>query len=390
MALIKCPNCGGTVSDQAPQCPHCKAQLVDDNDIILQPDNPEEEPIHIDIPSMYAPPRPDPIIDDSVFNTTFDDPDFVIATTPQPTAKSARGRAVLYIVLALLFAAACGVGVYIYMDNKQKSAKNELPASGDAADVVQTIDDFDDGYDGYDSGEWDDDIGGDVFDPIPEGSEHLYGHVYAVSTDAWEDECKGWIKPYLPAGTARAAVFADRIWLRSSMSTGSDSNKLALLEYGTMLDVVSQPSDQWVEVRADSGESRGRSGYVSAEFIIDAANFEIMDRLLTSDAQSRSNLSTAKWRRALTDALITGNWQYCPGQLTVTRPYTIDVSPRQMMAFRIFDPSDGISCIAYIEFYEGDEEYRLLGCTYDCEILKGECTSTGSYRLTLDFSRLYE
>lgn len=357
MALIKCPNCGGTISDQAPQCPHCNKPFAGDAINHTQQAQPAPQEV------MYAPPRPKP--------------------TPQPTAKSAGSRTLLYVVIALLFAAACGVGAYIFFDRKHKS---------DAADKTAAAATFAAEAEAVETDDWDDDPGCEIsvceiYDPIPNGAEHLYGNVYTVSTDAWLDECEGWIKPYLEDGTGRAAVFADRIWLRSSMSTDSDSNKLALLDYGTQLDVVSQPSDKWVEVSVSSGEYQYRRGYVSAGFVIDAQKFEIMDRSLTSDARSRENLSTAKWRRALTDALIKSNWQYCPGQLTVTRPYTIDVSPRQLTAFRIYDPSDDTCFIAYIEFYESDEEYRIVGMTYDCAIQNINCTSVGTYQLTLDFSR---
>lgn len=367
MALIKCPNCGATISDKAPQCPHCSTKPESSGITTQSSNNTPAAPVTPPAPQPKSAPQPAP---------------------QQPAPHGGRGsRTLLYVILALLFAAACGVGVYIFMDRKHKSEAADKRAANTLLADDATDDDFtDEYYDDYS----DDDLGCDVFDPIPEGAEHLYDNVYTVSTDAWLDECEGWIKPYLEDGTSRAAVFADRIWLRSSMSTGSDSNKLALLDYGTQLDVVSQPSNQWVEVSVSSGEYQCRRGYVSAEFVIDAQKFEIMDRSLTSDARSRENLSTAKWRRALTDALIKRGWQYCIGQLTVTCPYRIEVLPRELRAFRIYDPSDDTCFIAYIEFYEGDEEYRIVGMTYDCTIQNINCTSVGTYQLTLDFSRLYE
>lgn len=355
MALVKCPVCGAMISDKAPRCPHCST-----------------EPASIGITTQSS-------------DDTAPQPSPAPQPTPQPAPHGGGGKAWLYMVLALIFAATCGVGVYIFMDKKHKS---EEAADKRAADTRLAADDTAADASEYCDDEWDDDLGCEVYDPIPDGAEHLYGSVYSVSTDEWLDESEGWIKPYLEEGTSRAAVFADRIWLRSSMSTDSDSNKLALLDYGTQLDVMSQPSAQWVEVSVSSGENRGRSGYVSAEFVIDAQKFEIMNRSLTSDARSRENLSTAKWRRALTGALIKGGWQYCPGQLTVTCPYRIEVLPRELIAFRIFDPSDDTCFIAYIEFYEGDEEYRIAATTTDCNVNNIECTSMGTYQLTLDYSRM--
>lgn len=305
--------------------------------------------------------------------------------TPQPAPviekRPSHGRSVLYIVLALLFAAACGAGVYIFMDKKQNTAQSTqaADAAGQTA-AGQTAAANDDDWD-------DDDPGCEVYDPIPGGAEHLYGNVYAVSTDDLDNDDDSWIKPVLPAGCTRAVVFADRIWLRGSMSTADNSNKLALIEYGTPLSVITQYGDKWTEVRVADGQYAGSHGYVSTEFIISDEEFDIMDCHITPDASSRESISTAKWRRALADAVVRQGWEWVSDKLIVHTPYKIDVAPRQMIAFRLFDPSDSTAFMAYIEFYDGDEEYRLLGCTDDCDVRDITCTSVGTYRLELDFTR---
>lgn len=374
MALTKCPNCGGTVSDKALRCPHCSMQLTATApNAAPQPEKrPEKRPQIYDVVShdlMYGPPRPEPKPKPAV--------------NPRPAA---RGRAVLYIVLALLIAAACGVGVYIYMDRKQKDMNREHPAAYPQPRVEPT-DDKTGGRAEVEKGVAAVEPAGEAYDPIPDYAEHLYGNVYAISTDDLPDVNTGWIKSGISADVHYAAVFADRIWLRSSMSTSDDSNKLALLEYGTQLDIVSLPDGRWAEVCVTNGEYNGRRGYVSAEFITDTADFAAMNRLITPDQSSRDNLSTAKWRRALLYSLTRYGWDSCPQALTITRLYTADAAPRSMTAFRIYDPTDYTSIIIYIEFYEGDEEFRLLGRTDDCDIRNIASTSAGSYRIELDYSR---
>ncbi len=400
MALIKCPNCGGTVSDKALRCPHCSMQLTATAPkAVPQPEKQPKPWTQIDDVErpdpMYAPPRPEP--EPKPAPTPIPTPVPTPAPTPVPAPvpmpksvasprPAARGRAVLYIVLALLFAAACGVGVYIYMDRKQKDTKRELPTTLTRPRVEPTAEKTVDS-------EKEAEVEvvepvSETYDPIPDEAEHLYGNVYAISTDAWTDNNTGWMKPGISADVRYASVFADRIWLRSSMSASDDSNKLALLEYGTQLDIVSPPDGRWAEVRVTNGEYSGRRGYVSAEFIVDAADFAVMNRLITPDQSSRDNLSTAKWRRALLYSLTRYGWDNCEKGLTITRLYTADAAPRSMIAFRIYDHYDSTSIIIYIEFYEGDEEFRLLGMTADADIRNISSTSAGCYRIELDYSRI--
>ncbi|MDE6861635.1 MAG: hypothetical protein K2J31_02675 [Alistipes sp.] len=384
MALIKCPYCGGTVSDKAARCPHCSRQFTGAGNLQNAPaanaaaaTPPAAAPASAEtqIDNMYAPPRSAPIF----------------APTPAPGSKhSSQGRVLLYVVLALLFGAACGAGFYIFNDRKHKSSDSGKPSLAAAArteNVAEQHRAWDDDEAGceYD----DDDLGCIIHDPVPDGAEHLYGNVYAISTDEL-DECGDWVKPLLPDNARRAAVFADRIWLRSSMSTSDSSNKLALLEYGTHLDVVSQPNDKWTEVRISGGEHHGLRGYAATEFIISVEQFSIMDSHITPDADSREKLSTAKWRRALTDAVCQYGWAGVTDGLIVSTPYKLEALPREVIAFRLFDPSDYTAFMAFIEFYDGDEEYRLLGCTDDCDVRHISVISTGTYRLELDFSSMLQ
>lgn len=377
MALIKCPACGGTVSDKAPRCPHCSAQLS------AQPTNTAEPTAETVIAAPTAAkadpaPAPQPVPETAVQQpepTPAPQPEPAPTPTPVPEKRPSHGRSVLYIVLSLLFAAACGAGVYIFMDKRQNTTKSKQIAEIDKQ--------IDNAYDWDD----DDDLGCEIYDPIPAGAENLYGNVYAVSTDDLINDDDSWIKPVLPYGCTHAAVFADRIWLRSSATNANDTNKLALIEYGTYLDVVSQYDDKWTEVRVADGQYAGSRGYVSTEFIISDDEFDSMDLHITPDAASREKLSTAKWRRALTDAVRQYGWDEICAGLVVSSTYRIEVLPRELIAFRLFDPSDSTAFMAFIEFYEGDEEYRILGCTDDCDVRDITCTSAGTYRLELDFTR---
>ncbi len=296
MALIKCPVCSGTISDKAAKCPHCGTQFEQ---------------------------------------------------RPQASAANGNGsHAWLYVLLALLLAAACGAGVYFYMRH-DKAAERPSAADKIAALVDRCDDSSGDAY-GYCEEYYVENSDeycceepapmpyGEVWsmDEYPQLATHRYNDIYTVSTLSLTGDPE-WIKPLLPFGTGRAAVFADRIWLRGTTDSSSDNNKIALLEYGTVLNVVSVVNDKWVQVEVATGENRLRRGYVAQEFVI-----------------------------------VIGHM----------RKY--DCAPRRFEVFRLSDPDTGNGVYALIEFFDGDEEYRTLGFTADYPIADIANTSLGVYEIS--------
>ena len=371
MALIKCPVCSGTISDKAAKCPHCGTQFEQ------RPKAPAAtaEPAAAPAQQQPAQLRPAP------------------AAAPAPAANRNGSHAWLYVLLALLLAAACGAGVYFYKKH-DKAAERPSAADKIAALVDRCDDSSGDAY-GYceeyyveNSDEycceepapmpygevW-------IMDEYPQLATHRYNDIYTVSTLSLTGDPE-WIKPLLPFGTGRAAVFADRIWLRGTTDSSSDNNKIALLEYGTLLDVVSVVNDKWVQVEVVTGENRLRRGYVAQEFVIDTDAFAVMHRHVTHDTASRNRFPQAKWRRALGAALRMLDVDADDDRVVIGHMRKYDCAPRRFEVFRLSDPDTGNGVYALIEFFDGDEEYRTLGFTADYPIADIANTSLGVYEIS--------
>lgn len=370
MALIKCPVCSGTISDKAAKCPHCGTQFEQ------RPKAPAAtaEPVsaHAQQPAQH---RPAP------------------AAAPIPAANRRGTHAWLYVLLALLLAAACGAGVYFYTKH-DKAAKRPSAADTIAALVDRCDDSSGDTYE-YGEEYYAENIDeycceepapmpyGEVWsmDEYPQLATHRYNDIYTVSTLRLTGDPE-WVKPLLPFGTGRAAVFADRIWLRGTTDSSSDTNKIALLEYGTLLDVLSVVNDKWVQVEVVTGENWLRRGYVAQEFVIDTDAFAVMHRHVTHDTAARNRFPQAKWRRALGAALRMLDVDADDDRIMIEHIRKYDCAPRRFEVFRLSDPDTGNGIYAMIEFFDGDEEYRTLGFTADYPIAGIDNTSLGVYEIS--------
>lgn len=108
---------------------------------------------------------------------------------------------------------------------------------------------------------------------------------------------------YLPEKRDREApryyTFADAVVLRSSQSAGADFNKIGSLPYGTELITYDYKPD-WSSVKVSKGStgSKELKGYVASPFILNKADFYLLNSIW-GDTDSKEVVSSSKCRRAL-------------------------------------------------------------------------------------------
>ena len=106
---------------------------------------------------------------------------------------------------------------------------------------------------------------------------------------------------YLPEKIDREAPryysMANVIVLRSSRSAGADFNKVASLPYGTEL-ITYEIDGEWARVKVKSQNGEGLEGYVSSQYILNKADFFLMNSIF-GNQDSKEAIVTTKCRIAL-------------------------------------------------------------------------------------------
>ncbi len=104
MSLIKCPECGGTVSDKAPVCPHCGVRLADVLKYSPQSAKQEEAP-------ETTPPA---------------DPQPREGGEPQPSDGKKKDMAAWTIVCVVIVILLAAIGGYCYLTNNSEEKQEEM------------------------------------------------------------------------------------------------------------------------------------------------------------------------------------------------------------------------------------------------------------------------
>ncbi len=112
-----------------------------------------------------------------------------------------------------------------------------------------------------------------------------------------------WYKDYKKENDApRYYVYADNLFLRSSAVADVEYNRKTTLTYGSEL-ITFTNENGWAYVKAN-----GELGYVSSEYILEAADFNLLDGVWGND-EAREIVSSAKYRLAILNYLRSNNLQ---------------------------------------------------------------------------------
>ena len=178
----------------------------------------------------------------------------------------------------------------------------------------------------------------------------------------------------------RAVIFANTVNLRSSRSTQSNANVVKSVKYGTAVDILRLYNNGWAEISFTEADGHTYSGFVSDEFIVSPTDFMLMDRYITTTSALRKEFSQAKWRHAATDILTSLglNTESVNVEVSVAKRFTAKCGD-DIVGFIVSREDSPISLIAIVEFYEGDQNYHMLGIIPGSEILKISESDEGRY-----------
>ena len=291
---------------------------------------------------------------------------------------------IISIVVILLSAiAGCGIGYY-YLSTLEDKAEEQTEGSAAVEtrhevvdvespvedDAVQPIDgDATVAHRTFDYGSWSDlnrFFNADAVSMLDLGR-------YMVNTSELCYSEHRWSKPSLDRSATEAYVYAHpSLRIRTAPSTSATSTIINGLLYGSKVRIIERVNNEWVEVEVISGDFEhpdaqsayiGLRGYVNTQFLTTEKMFNIMDRHVTPSVERRNIFNETKWRRAMTDIL------YALGVTPASPVVDIDVVakferreiPESLLVLHVNSSEDNVELLAFVEFYDADEEYRILG-----------------------------
>ena len=202
---------------------------------------------------------------------------------------------------------------------------------------------------------------------------------YRVNTGDLCPRLNSCVNPRLEEGVATAVVFADKINMRSSASTSSSENIIHKLLFGDYVHVVAVEEGDWAKVEVMTDEESIVEGYVSILYLTDTARFELIKTHIAPERADRADISEAKWRRALAETM------YNIG-ITATTPHiSADVAKiysggdERVVVFEFSRVDSEVKLLVALEFFEGNEEFRLLAIIPGSSVIEIDDTGDHTY-----------
>ena len=202
---------------------------------------------------------------------------------------------------------------------------------------------------------------------------------YRVNTGDLCPRLNSCVNPRLEEGVATAVVFADKINMRSSASTSSSENIIHKLLFGDYVHVVAVEEGDWAKVEVMTDDESIVEGYVSILYLTDTARFELIKTHIAPERADRADISEAKWRRALAETM------YNIG-ITATTPHiSADVAKiysggdERVVVFELSRVDSEVKLLVALEFFEGNEEFRLLAIIPGSSVIEIDDTGDHTY-----------
>ncbi len=202
---------------------------------------------------------------------------------------------------------------------------------------------------------------------------------YRVNTGDLCPRLNSCVNPRLEEGVATAVVFADKINMRSSASTSSSENIIHKLLFGDYVHVVAIEEGDWAKVEVMTDDESIVEGYVSILYLTDTARFELIKTHIAPERADRADISEAKWRRALAETM------YNIG-ITATTPHiSADVAKiysggdERVVVFELSRVDSEVKLLVALEFFKGNEEFRLLAIIPGSRVIEIDDTGDHTY-----------
>lgn len=208
---------------------------------------------------------------------------------------------------------------------------------------------------------------------------YIGDHRYRVNTGELCPRLNSSINPRLEEGVATAVVFADKINMRSSTSTSSSENIIHKLAFGDYVHVVAIEEGDWAKVEVMTDEESIIEGYVSVLYLTDTARFELIKTHITPEKADRGDISEAKWRRALAETM------YNIGIAATTPLISTDVAKiynggdERVVVFELSRIDSEVKLLVALEFFGGNEEFRLLAIIPGSRVIEIDDTGDHTY-----------
>ena len=306
MALIKCPECGGQLSDKAKKCPHCGAtmekilSLLSSSSVQPAQKVPPIVPVVPPLPvhdfssePTLTPPVP-PVPGEMSTQSASETVSAEIPKEPVPAAESSYEpypeQAKAPIPVAAPASAPAPTPINVIPEPAPESAPTPAPAPESQSDNSHQ---------------------GDKAEPVKvkprkRSSAALISIIVVAALGLLG--AGGYFyydKVYLPkkidAEAPRYYTYAPSVVMRTTPAAGADYNKLGSLPYGTELITYSAGSE-WCNVKVNSvgNPLNGQVGYVAAPYVLGQSDFFLLNSIF-GDNDSKVIIKTAKCRKALLD-----------------------------------------------------------------------------------------
>ena len=265
----------------------------------------------------------------------------------KPTPKHSRAKRVFVACIAVLFALGAIVGgAYIITQDNGSSNKSQLgyapwPDLGEYYDLscVKQLE------------------GGVYhFNTLELGSNRVPFTAYRPSDEGFE-----------------ATVLGTAVWIRSYPKL-KNRYKLCQVTTGDQLSVIRQvgfmEGKQWYFVRVNSGRCSGYEGYICADYVIEQAGYDLLQRFVLNDNSNLNSKTPVKYLRALSSILLRLGAAAEFSNLSVQLLDTAIYEHHTVLTFNICDlnVAENGSLLAVVKFLGEDESFVVLGIVPGSEI----------------------
>ena len=302
--------------------------------------------------------------------------------TPKRNNKGGnKGLIIIAVVLVILFIVT-GTCVGILLSNKQEPEPTPNPNK-----PVAEVEDPIVGMDRFDYGEWTD--LNDYFDYEAIGM--LDRERFCFRTTELCVNKHNWLASKLDSTETIAYVYATPVLCIRSQAYSTDQRTILNgLKFGTRLMILERLPNNWAKVQYIKGETEGPVngtliGYVSMEYLTNEKTYNIMKRHVLPTLDDEARFSVSKWRRAAADIIYIAGATFYGPKVNVTIENVKEISRNQesVVVFGLTREDSDIKLLAFVEFYAGDNEYRILGIIPGERVADGDIAfyNTGDYHI---------
>lgn len=170
-----------------------------------------------------------------------------------------------------------------------------------------------------------------------------------------------------------ATVLGTGVWIRSYPKL-KNRTKLCQVKTGDQLSVIRQvgfmEGKHWYYVQVKSGRRAGYEGYICADYVIEQAGYDLLQRYVLNGNSNLNIKSPVKYLRALSTILLRLNVPISNANITVQMLDTAIYDYHTIVTFQIRDlnVAENSSLLAFVQYLGDDEDFVVIGIVPGNEI----------------------